>query len=103
MDVADFVSEEDICPIEAGSADEALKILEDRNDIDVVFTDVNMPGSMSGLELAGIINNRWPKIGIIVTSGMVRPTRAALGRAGFIEKPYDISRVSAFFKLFATA
>lgn len=104
MDVADFVSEEDIAPIEAGNADEALKILESRDDIDVVFTDVNMPGSMSGLQLAEIIRQRWPSIGIIVTSGMVRPTKGELpGEAGFIPKPYDIARVSAFIKLFAAA
>jgi CheY-like chemotaxis protein len=52
MDVADFLSSSHVTTVEAANADEALRILSSRQDIDVIFTDVNMPGSMDGLQLA---------------------------------------------------
>ena len=55
--------------IEAASADEAMRIFERRSDIRVVFTDIQMPGSMDGLKLAHAVRDRWPPIKIIVTSG----------------------------------
>ena len=55
--------------IQAESADEAIRVLECRGDIRVVFTDIHMPGSMNGLKLAHAVRNRWPPIKIIVTSG----------------------------------
>ena len=55
--------------IEAANADEAIAILESRQDIRVVFTDIHMPGSMDGLKLAHAVRDRWPPIKIIVTSG----------------------------------
>jgi CheY-like chemotaxis protein len=55
--------------IEASTADEAIAILEARKDIRVVFTDINMPGSMDGLKLARAIRDRWPPIELILTSG----------------------------------
>ena len=53
----------------ASDADEAIRILESRNDIRAVFTDVHMPGSMDGLRLARVVRNRWPPVALIVTSG----------------------------------
>jgi CheY-like chemotaxis protein len=55
--------------VEADSADEAITILESRKDIRIVFTDIEMPGSMDGLKLARAIRDRWPPIGLILTSG----------------------------------
>ena len=55
--------------IEASTADEAITILGARKDIRVVFTDINMPGSMDGLKLARAIRDRWPPIELILTSG----------------------------------
>src|SRR5271170_2481631 len=55
--------------VEAGNADQAIEILETRRDITVVFTDIQMPGSMDGLKLARAVRGRWPPIKIIVTSG----------------------------------
>jgi CheY-like chemotaxis protein len=49
---------------EAANADEAIKILEARRDITVVFTDIQMPGSMDGLKLARAVRGRWPPIKI---------------------------------------
>ena len=59
--------------IEAVNADEALTLLEARPDVRLVFTDVDMPGSLNGFTLARIVDMRWPKIRIIVTSGHARP------------------------------
>jgi CheY-like chemotaxis protein len=76
--------------IEAASADEAIRILERRSDIRVVFTDIQMPGSMDGLKLAHAIRNRWPPIKIIVTSGRELITEQDLPDGGrFIAKPYN--------------
>jgi two-component system, response regulator PdtaR len=77
-------------------ADEAMPILEERSDIAVVFTDVNMPGRMDGQTLAFEVNRRWPGIGLLVTSGDVR-TRAPRLPAGsrFLAKPYsDVDLIS---------
>ena len=54
--------------LEASNADEALAILESRSDIRAVFTDIRMPGSMDGWELAGAIRRRWPPMHLIVAS-----------------------------------
>lgn len=82
--------------VEAWSADEAVAILESRSDIRVVFTDVDMPGSMDGLKLAAAIRDRWPPIEIIVTSGHMRMTDGALPvRSVFFSKPYDTEKVAA--------
>jgi CheY-like chemotaxis protein len=76
--------------IEAASADEAIRILECRSDIRVVFTDIHMPGSMDGLKLAHAVRNRWPPIKIIVTSGRDLITEQDLPQGGrFFAKPYD--------------
>jgi len=76
--------------IEAANADEAIRILESRRDIRVVFTDIHMPGSMDGLKLAHAVRHRWPPIKLIVTSGH-EPVRAQdmPDGARFFAKPYD--------------
>src|ERR1700689_944804 len=76
--------------IEAANANEAIRILESRRDIRVVFTDIHMPGSMDGLKLAHAVRNRWPPIKLIVTSGreLVRAQDMPDG-ARFFAKPYD--------------
>lgn len=60
--------------VAAFNADEAITILETRSDIEVVLTDVDMPGSMDGLRLAAAIRHRWPPIQVIVTSGKITPS-----------------------------
>ena len=54
--------------VEAGNADEAIAVLQNR-DVDLIFTDVRMPGSMDGLKLARYVRDRWPPVKIMVTSG----------------------------------
>ena len=76
-------------PVEAGSADAALMILESRRDIKIVVSDIQMPGSMDGLGLLAIVRNRWPPIALLVTSGQVEPAVEDLpAGARFLAKPY---------------
>ena len=74
--------------VEAFNAEEAIAILEARKDIRIVFTDVDMPGTMDGLKLAHAIRTRWPPIELIVTSGHFHLTGADLPeRRRFFPKP----------------
>ena len=71
----------------ADTAHAAIAILEARADIHLVFTDIDMPGSMDGLKLAACVRDRWPPIHIIITTGKARP-REIPANALFIPKPY---------------
>jgi CheY-like chemotaxis protein len=67
-----------------------ISILEARSDISVLFTDIQMPGSMDGLKLAAAVKGRWPPIKIVATSGLVNVRSADLPEGGrFIPKPYN--------------
>ncbi len=80
--------------VEAASADEAIAILEGRLDITVVFTDIQMPGSMDGLKLAAAVRNRWPPIKIVATSGHVKLGPGDLPEGGrFLPKPYSPAEI----------
>lgn len=90
LNAVDIVEDAGFHAVEAANADQAIEILTMRSDIRVVFTDVNMPGSMDGLKLAVSVRDRWPPIDIIVTSGAVSPSKEALPiRGRFFPKPYD--------------
>ena len=58
--------------VEAVDADQAIAILESRFDIELLFTDIQMPGSMDGLKLALAVRERWPPIKIILVSGALK-------------------------------
>jgi two-component system, response regulator PdtaR len=78
--------------IEAENADEALQLLEINADVRLLFTDVTMPGSMNGSDLAGQVARRWPEMGVIVTSGRPRPETLPSG-SKFHAKPYEPTNV----------
>ncbi len=82
--------------IEASNADEAISILGARSDITILFTDIQMPGSMDGLKLAAAVKGRWPPIKIIATSGLidVRPHDLPEG-SRFLPKPYHPAQLTA--------
>ena len=82
--------------IEASNASEALRILESRSDVGVLFTDVEMPtAKMTGVQLAEVVHQRWPNICLVVTSGGANLTDADLPDDGrFIEKPYSPDEIS---------
>ena len=75
--------------LEAANAEQAIRILEARSDVRVVFTDVDMPGSMDGLKLAHYIRTRWPPVHLIVASGhaILKESQLPSG-ARFFPKPY---------------
>jgi CheY-like chemotaxis protein len=72
MRAVDMVEDAGYTPVEAIDADEAVSILESRSDIALMFTDIQMPGSMDGLGLAHAVHERWPPIKIIIVSGNLR-------------------------------
>ena len=86
----------------ADNADEAIRMLETRNDISTIFTDIDMPGSMDGLKLATAVRDRWPPVNIIVTTGK-RPPRADQlpTNSRFFRKPYQASEVLTAIRAFA--
>jgi CheY-like chemotaxis protein len=80
--------------VEASNANEAIAMLQSRTDIRIVFTDVEMPGSMDGLKLARYIRKRWPPIQLVVTSGRYNIDDADLPLRGkVVPKPYDFDRL----------
>jgi|SRR5450432_2711501 CheY-like chemotaxis protein len=94
LDATDMVESAGFEVIEAANADEAISILESRNDIAVVFTDIQMPGSMDGLKLARAVRGRWPPIKIVTTSGLRIIEETDLPEGGrFLPKPYSSVQV----------
>jgi CheY-like chemotaxis protein len=88
MRAIDMVDDAGYGSIEAVDADEALVILQSRSDIALLFTDVQMPGSMDGLELANAVRERWPLIKIIIVSGQLKLSSSQLPRdSRFFGKP----------------
>jgi CheY-like chemotaxis protein len=99
MDAADMIEAAGFDVVEAGNADEAIEILEARPDITVVFTDIQMPGSMDGLKLARAVKGRWPPIKIIATSGHVDVMETDLPEGGrFLPKPYSSLQVTGVLR-----
>ena len=89
MAAVDMVEHAGFEALEAPNADAAIGILERRPDIRLVFTDVDMPGTMDGLKLAHYIRHRWPPILLMVTSGKsVIEEKALPDGARFFSKPY---------------
>jgi len=76
--------------LQAANADDAIVILEQRVDIALILTDVDMPGTMDGLKLAHAVRRRWPPIKIIIVSGKTHLSNADLpSDARFFSKPYS--------------
>lgn len=95
MDAVDMLSAAGFHVVEAANADDAIKILEHNSDIKIIFTDIDMPGSMNGLKLAAAVRDRWPPIKIIATSGHFNVQAGDLPPdAMFISKPYQPAQVT---------
>jgi two-component sensor histidine kinase/DNA-binding response OmpR family regulator len=96
MRAIDIVEDAGFNPVEAVNADQAISILESRSDISLLFTDIQMPGSIDGLKLAHAVHDRWPSIKIILVSGQVKPSdpeRPAGSR--FFGKPLGVEQMIA--------
>jgi DNA-binding response OmpR family regulator len=78
--------------IEANGADEAIRVLQADVRVDIVFSDVNMPGSMDGFGLAQWVRRERPGLQIMLTSGAARTAKEAgdlRAQGPFLAKPYD--------------
>lgn len=76
--------------VPVADAAEAVRVLEKRLDIRIVFTDIDMPGGMDGIRLAAVIRERWPPIEIVVTSSHMHIAESQMPARGvFLSKPYD--------------
>lgn len=94
--ISDELKEEGFDVLEATNADDAVLLLTTHPEINIMFTDIDMPGSMDGLKLSAVVRDRWPPIRVIVTSGKQRPTRDMLPEDGlFLPKPYTTAGVVA--------
>lgn len=84
---------------EAGDATAALELLA-TEPVDAVFTDVDMPGDMDGLALADRVFQRWPDVGLVVTSGRYSVDASRVPRGGvFLSKPYQRRQLLAVVDL----
>jgi CheY-like chemotaxis protein len=90
LDIVFQLEAEGFKTYEASNADAAIAILNAHPDIRLIFTDIDMPGSMDGLKLAAAVRDRWPPVKIIVTSGrhLVGADEMPEGSL-FFRKPYD--------------
>jgi CheY-like chemotaxis protein len=90
MNAMDMLEDAGFSVLESADADDALSVLAKHPEIGVLFTDINMPGTMDGLDLARRVHELRPAVHLIITSGKVRPSVAEIPDSGqFIEKPYQ--------------
>lgn len=96
MRAVDMVEDAGFTPVEAVDADEAVAILESRSDIALLFTDIQMPGSMDGLKLAHTVHKRWPPIKIILVSGQLKLANIDIpADSRFFRKPLEAKEMIA--------
>jgi two-component system, response regulator PdtaR len=87
---ADVLEEEGFDVAEAANAENAMRVLESRQDINLVFTDIALPGDLDGMDLVRHVQHRWPHIQLVITSGQTKPSPAEMPEDGrFIAKPYS--------------
>jgi len=96
MDTVDMVEEAGFEPVEAANAKQAMQALEERDDIRIILSDIDMPPGMDGVELVAIVRNRWPPIEIILVSGQIVSDEVQLPERGlFFSKPFRSQEVIA--------
>jgi CheY-like chemotaxis protein len=99
LDAAESLREAGFAVLEATDAAEALEIVLSGEEFDVLFTDINMPGEMDGIELARRVHDCRPAVRLVLTSGAIKPTRDQLPDDGaFIAKPYSPETVTRAVK-----
>ena len=98
--VAASLSEHGFIVRESTTADEALNYVKSGGDVDVLFTDVNLPGDMNGAELAVLVRQMRPDLPIVYASGRYQPTDigALVPRSVFVSKPYDPDDVGTLLR-----
>jgi len=91
--IIDELEDQGFIVYSAEDADEAIRSIETHPEIALVFTDIDMPGSMDGIKLAAFVRDRWPPIKIIVTSGRTNPKGQLADDIPFFAKPYDHAKL----------
>ncbi len=82
--------------VEASNSADAIAILENSHTIDVLFTDIRMPGELDGLALAKFTKDRWPSVKVLVTSGDRETAQSELPMGvRFFAKPYESRQLMA--------
>jgi CheY-like chemotaxis protein len=94
LDAVSMIESAGFEAIGAKNADDAIAILELHQRIEIVFTDIRMPGSMDGLKLAEAINARWPSIPVVATSGNVLGEEQLPEGCVFLPKPYSQEQIA---------
>jgi CheY-like chemotaxis protein len=94
MDTADMISDEGYAVLEATSADQAYKFLDQHSSLQLLITDVQMPGELDGFQLARVVAERWPHICVVIASGAAVPGPGDMPKnATFISKPFTAELV----------
>jgi CheY-like chemotaxis protein len=98
----EFLRDEGFDVFEAWNGDEAAKLLDGPEPIDVLFTDVRMPGSLDGVDLASYARRRYPAIPVLVVSGYAESLMSRLAGlhppAAFVNKPYDMRAIARILR-----
>lgn len=90
IEAADIVREAGFVAYEARNADEAIRMMEQHSKIRILFSDIEMPGSIDGLKLARAVHDRWPPVHIILVSGRIKVRASDMpDHSVFFSKPYD--------------
>ena len=90
----DVLEEAGFDVLEAATADYALGVLEKREDICVLLTDVDMPGRLNGFQLARIVQDHFHRVRVVIVSGKARPDAGDIAAdAIFIPKPYKLAEI----------
>jgi CheY-like chemotaxis protein len=96
LHASELLEESGYTVVEADCAEDALKLMEARKDVRLLFTDIQMPGGCDGLELARQVHAHWPNVLLLITSGQIEPTKAEIADDGrFIRKPYRAKELLA--------
>lgn len=99
MDLVDDLTERGFEVFEASNASQAIQILKENSAVQILFTDVEMPGSMDGVMLAAAVRDRWPPIQIVVTSGnrLINPSELP-SNSRFFTKPCNVEMLASAFR-----
>jgi CheY-like chemotaxis protein len=93
IDTAEELRQAGYRVLEASSADEALELLALGHEIDVIFSDVHMPGRLNGVDLLEVVTTRYPSVAVILTSATMLKRDGLVEGVDFIPKPYSLESV----------
>lgn len=96
MNTIDMVEEAGFPTLEAANAKQAIQLLENRPDIRIILSDIDMPPGMNGMALVAMVRRRWPPVAIILVSGHVAAAEVDIPEGGkFFSKPFHPAELVA--------